>query len=411
MKTIVLDDDPTGTQSAGDVRVLMTWDADRIRDALASADSVYLQTNSRALDESSAVALAAQIRDDVRRALPVTAVRIVLRGDSTLRGHVFAETELFMGAESVMLFVPAFPAGGRTTREGVHYVAIDGSDVPAAETEYAADPVFPFRNSALDAYVQEKSGRVPAAIPLGTVRAGGAGLVEAIMAVPVGSVIVPDAVTDADIARIARAVEAAELRGRSIVVRSAAPLAAELAGVRSDGLLVGPVADATSRVLVACGSHTGGATAQLAALADEAGEPEVLSTDDALADPDEAGRALARRALARDAEVTVISSERHRRGTDNGLHHGERVMSGLVRAAREIAPHVDIVVAKGGITSAEIARSALGASSAFVLGQILPGVSLWRLRAYDGRERLYVVVPGNVGDPTTLVRVMRALGR
>jgi uncharacterized protein YgbK (DUF1537 family) len=411
VKTLVLDDDPTGTQSATDVRVLMTWDSDRIRDALEHADSVYLQTNSRALDEASAVALANQIRGDLSAALPNTPVRIVLRGDSTLRGHVFAETEQFMTPDAVMLFVPAFPAGGRTTRNGIHYVAIDGAEVPASETEYADDPVFPFHSSGLEQYVREKSDRTPVAIPLESVRSGGDSLTDAILAAPPGSVIVPDAVTDADITAIARAAEAAELRGREIIVRSAAPLAAELAGVRSQGLLDGPIADRGSRVLVVCGSHTGGATGQLAALAQEFGEPEVLDTDDALADPDGAGHALANRALARDIDVTIISSERNRRGTDNGLHHGERVMRGLVHAAREIVPRVDVVVAKGGITSAEIARSALGASSARVLGQILPGVSLWQLSAFDGRERLYVVVPGNVGASDTLLRVMRALGR
>jgi uncharacterized protein YgbK (DUF1537 family) len=45
-----------------------------------------------------------------------------------------------------------------------------------------------------------------------------------------------------------------------------------------------------------------------------------------------------------------------------------------------------------------------------VLGQVLPGVSVWRLTASDGRERLYVVVPGNVGEEDALVRVLDALG-
>lgn len=188
-------------------------------------------------------------------------------------------------------------------------------------------------------------------------------------------------------------------------------MAAELADVRSDGLLDGPVASSDSRVLVVCGSHTGGATAQLAALAVDCAEPDVLDTDDTLADADRAGRDLAERALRRGQDVTVISSARERRHTDGELHHGERVMSGLIRAAREIAPRIDVVVAKGGITSAQIARDALGASDALVLGQILPGVSLWRLRAFDGRELLYVVVPGNVGEADALVQVMRALGR
>ena len=70
---------------------------------------------------------------------------------------------------------------------------------------------------------------------------------------------------------------------------------------------------------------------------------------------------------------------------------------------------VDVVVAKGGITSAEVARTGIGATSAVVLGQVLPGVSVWRLVARDGREVLYVVVPGNVGGPDTLVRVLDAL--
>lgn len=411
MKTVVLDDDPTGTQSASHVRVLLTWDADGIREALADADSVYLQTNSRALEQGAAVALSERIQGELSEALEGQEVRVVLRGDSTLRGHVFAETERFMTPESVMIFVPAFPAGGRTTRDGIHYVAVDGHDVPAGQTEYAEDPVFPFDSSELTEYVREKSDRNPFAIPLSTVRAGGERLVQSVLAAPAGSVIVPDAVTDSDIAHIARAVEAAEARGRRIVVRCAAPMAAELAHVRSDGLLPLPVAGPDSRVLVVCGSHTGGATAQLAALAADYVDADVLDTDDALADADRAGHDLAERALRHGHDVTVISSARERRSSDGELHHGERVMSGLIRAAREIAPHVDVVVAKGGITSAQIARDALGASDALVLGQILPGVSLWRIRIFDGRELLYVVVPGNVGDADALVQVMRALGR
>ena len=57
MKTIVLDDDPTGTQSATGVTVLLESDAELLTDVLRNADSVYVQTNSRALDETTAVAL------------------------------------------------------------------------------------------------------------------------------------------------------------------------------------------------------------------------------------------------------------------------------------------------------------------------------------------------------------------
>ena len=145
MKTVVLDDDPTGTQSATGVRVLLRWDADRLTAALREVDAVYLQTNSRAVDASAAVALCERIRGEIDTAVDRLGepVQVVLRGDSTLRGHVFAETDVFARDEPI-LFSPAFPAGGRVTVGGVHYVEVDGQRVPAHETEYAADPVFGF---------------------------------------------------------------------------------------------------------------------------------------------------------------------------------------------------------------------------------------------------------------------------
>src|SRR5919199_1188096 len=161
MKTVVLDDDPTGTQSASGVEVLLVSDAELLTAALQRADSVYVQTNSRAIDEAAAVALVSRVRDDALEAgrRLDESIRFVLRGDSTLRGHVFAESEAFLDEDAVLLFVPAFPAGGRTTVDGLHRVLVDGVPVPAADTEYAADPVFPFRSSRLTEYVAERGGR------------------------------------------------------------------------------------------------------------------------------------------------------------------------------------------------------------------------------------------------------------
>lgn len=106
----------------------------------------------------------------------------------------------------------------------------------------------------------------------------------------------------------------------------------------------------------------------------------------------------------------MLSTERTRRADHGTLGHGERVMCALTTAVRTALPEADVVVAKGGITSAEVARAGLGADAALVLGQVLPGISVWRLTAFDGRELLYVVVPGNVGEADTLVEVLRAFG-
>src|SRR4051812_48986888 len=99
VKTVVLDDDPTGTQSATGVRVLLRWDAERLAAALAEVDAVYLQTNSRAVDEAAAVALCRRIRAEIDAAAERLRgpVEVVVRRGPTLRGAGVAANAAFVG--------------------------------------------------------------------------------------------------------------------------------------------------------------------------------------------------------------------------------------------------------------------------------------------------------------------------
>ena len=68
------------------------------------------------------------------------------------------------------------------------------------------------------------------------------------------------------------------------------------------------------------------------------------------------------------------------------------------------------IVAKGGITSHDLAQKGLGCKRATVLGQITPGVPVWRLDQAERFENLpYVVFPGNVGLPETLSELVGRL--
>ena len=414
MKLIVLDDDPTGTQSATGVEVLLDWDAEVLTRALRRADSVYLLTNTRAMHEADAVALLERIRRERDAAADALGepVHVVLRGDSTLRGHVFPETAVFTGPDDVILFVPAFPDGGRTTVDGTHYVRVGDRVVPAHESEYADDPVFPFSTAVLPDYVAEKTGREGVHVPLGAVRSGSPDLLAALVGAPPGTVVVPDAETDDDIRAIAVAVRAAWAAGVGVVVRSASPLAAELAGVASTGLLPSPLRRDPAPTLLVCGSHTIGATRQLEPVERDFGAASVVDTGHALDDPAAEGERVANAARVAAAVhgLAVVASARQRDRAHNTLDHGERVMTALTTATARLRDSVDVVVSKGGITSAEIARVGLGASTATVLGQVLPGVSAWRVVTPEREEKLYIVVPGNVGDPSTLVDVLAAVG-
>jgi uncharacterized protein YgbK (DUF1537 family) len=411
MLTAVLDDDPTGTQSATGATVLLDWDTTSLVAALRDRPGVYLQTNSRAVAPAEAVALSRRTRSQLAEASATLGRPIlpVLRGDSTLRGHVFAESDVFAGPTGSVLFVPAFPQGGRTTVDSVHRVVIDGVDTPVGETEFARDPVFGYQSSDLVSYVREKGDRRGLPVPLALLRSsGGAAVATALLAAGPGEFVLPDAVTDDDIHLVhAGLLPALTVRG-DIVVRCAATLAAVCAGCLSASYLDRPLIAARPGVLIVCGSHTSAATAQLEALTGHLGRPPVeIPTEDALADPVAAGRTAARRLTGELHErgFATVSTERVRRPSHDSLAHGEMVNRALMTAASAVADSVGTVVSKGGITSAEVARTALGATRARVRGQLAAGISVWDYA--DGTVQ--VVVPGNVGGRGTLVDVISAV--
>ena len=72
------------------------------------------------------------------------------------------------------------------------------------------------------------------------------------------------------------------------------------------------------------------------------------------------------------------------------------------------------VVAKGGITSSDVGVKALQVKRADVLGQIRPGVPVWRTGPESRFPGIpYVIFPGNVGEDGTLreaVEILLAAG-
>lgn len=411
---VVLDDDPTGTQCAQDVPVLLEPRTDP-EPLLKDVSSCYVLTNSRALPAEHAVELLRDIRTrvDLAAARLGADVEYILRGDSTLRGHVFAESDAFGAAESVMLFAPAFPRAGRVTLDGVHYVTVGGVRLPAHETEFAGDPVFGYSARTMVDWVREQGGRPGVAPGLDVVRGEGGELVRLLEAAEPGTVVAPDVETDDDLARISAALSAARAGGKQIVLRCAAPLAAMRAGVHAEDLLPSPISRAPGATLVVCGSHTQASTQQLKELSRALKVPvRIVSTGPALADPARVGAFYAD-VLAADVNrygVAIVASERDRRAEHDTFEHGARVMRALCAAIAPLRSTFTAMIAKGGITSADVARHGLGVRSARVRGPVLTGVPVWDLSGVNGHDITYAVVPGNVGEAKTLVRVAESFG-
>ncbi|WP_308635090.1 four-carbon acid sugar kinase family protein [Paenibacillus silvisoli] len=434
--TIVLDDDPTGTQSVSGVTVLVKPDYEAIREQLAAGPqghALYALTNTRALPRDEAIALVRRIKADAERAASETgtAVRFLLRGDSTLRGHVFAEIEA-LGGNGPALFVPAFPECGRVTRDGVHYLVTGETWKPVAETEFARDPVFGYRSATLEDWVQEASG---GSWRLKTVTerdyAASTGIADAIRlalreAGP-GVVVIPDAGSYEELCQVAEGLRLAEADGAEVVVRSASTFASIRCGLKPLELDRADM-PANGRLLVVCGSHTEAASRQLEQLERDTGEkPIVLPVKRLLqGEQSDVVSEIAARAATRlnDGKLAILATERIRLAEHGDLAVGALVMKALTEVVRKLAPHCDGVISKGGITSADVASVGLGADSAYVAGQLEPGISLWRLKpkcqrrqggsgsgSGSEREIPYCIVPGNVGDDGTLARLVRIYKR
>jgi uncharacterized protein YgbK (DUF1537 family) len=383
------------------VPVLLAHDRGALQDLLRENRAVFILTNTRALPESEAVALLTSIRRDVDEIAAQAGWRtlVVQRGDSTLRGHVFAEVDAFSTSDSVTLFAPAFPAGGRRTRGGVHEVSLDGHWLNAADTEYAQDPVFGYAERTMADYVAAHGHRPARSVPA-------AAVAQQLLAAAPGTVVVPDAETDEELASIAEQVIEVSRR-RPVIVRCAATLAAYLSEARSQGYLPATGPAGPGPLLVVAGSHTAATTRQLACLRSSWPSLVELDADQAIVDPAAAAAAAVRELeqLLRTERVVTIATSRLRRSEHGSLHDGARVMDALTRAVAAVAERPSAVVAKGGITSAEVARVGLSAKVGWVLGQVRPGISLWRLDAAE-RRLPYVVVPGNMGDDQTLASIV-----
>jgi hypothetical protein len=419
--TVVLDDDPTGTQGVSDMLVVLDWSDPGVWDgARAGERAVHMLTNSRAHTGAEAGELVASAAAAARLRHP--RVRLILRGDSTLRAHVWEEyaalrAVLYPGRDDVpLLLVPALPAAGRVTIGGRHLLERDGERVPLHRTEYARDGALAYSDSDLARWADERSGGRLAAddavrIPLEQLRrpAGANDIAVAIAAAAAAgrpAVVIPDAETDADLRTIARGLRAAEEARIAVVVRCAPAFAAVLTGAQARSPVAAPGGD--RGVLVVCGSFVAGATAQLEALEQAHPGTAVAADVRALAGADWGGEVDRLSTAARDriehSGLAVVATERLR---DPGLVDPagqRRVATALAQVARRVG--AGVVVAKGGITSAVTARAGLDARVARVVGPILPGVALWRLS--EGTD--YLVVPGNVGGPELLADVVAAIG-
>ena len=437
----VLDDDPTGSQAVHDVQVVTVLDEEAYGAAFAGpAGTCFVLTNSRSLDEPAA----AEVNERAARGLVAAAgrrgaqIQLISRSDSTLRGHVMAEVAALRSVHREVcgrdvdgvLLVPAFLEAGRVTAGGIHWARAGGPGgtlVPVGQTEFARDAAFGYQSSDLRDFVAEKSaGRTRPgdvrSIGLTDIRRGGPDRVRELLAgVRNGTWVIVEATEYSDLETVAYGVLQAERAGSSFLFRTGPSFVRALLGLGPKAPLRGgqlwPAGRPPGHGLVVVGSHVGQTSRQVAALTARGGVtgveldvPALVRGDDVIAP---AVRQVTSALGASDVLLCTSRTVVPGREAADSLAIARVVSAALSTIVRQaVAAGPAWVVAKGGITSHDVAVSGLGIRRAEVAGQLFPGlISVFRPldAAPAAIGRPYVVFAGNVGDEETLGQVVAIL--
>lgn len=443
LKIIVLDDDPTGSQTVHGCLLLLTWEVEQLQQALQDdSPLLFILTNTRALPPQEALAVTRAVCENLKTAIAQLDLRdylIVSRSDSTLRGHYPLETDAIaeiLGPFDAHFLTPAFFEGGRLTRQGIHYLLVDGVPTPVHQTEFARDSVFGYDHSFLPDYVAQKTqGRIPAnqvvSLDLTQIRSG---CLDTLLGLRGNVCVVVDGDRPEDFDQFAEAVLTAVGQGKRFLFRSAASLLTSLAQLPPQPIAPLQMAqyrrsDRPGVILV--GSHVQKTTQQLQRLLTE---PEVgpieIPVDRlqgaAIAGGNSGGNSGAEPSEPAFLEEVLATLQGHYEAgrtpvlytsrqelqfpdIQTRLQFGVRVSRFLMDIIQNLPPDLSFLISKGGITSNDTLSTGLALTQARLLGQVLPGVSVVRTDAHHPRyPNLPVVLfPGNVGAVDALAIAFR----
>lgn len=440
---VVLDDDPTGSQSVQNIPVVTSWTSEDLRWAFAHpSKAFFILTNSRSMDNDEA----RELLSDVIRSVEETAESMqisysfVMRTDSTLRGHFDLESTLLLDHAAqaghpydLMIFVPAYLDAGRMTVDDVHLVKAGEHFVPVARTDYAKDTAFHFESSNLRDYVQERTqNRILASevssISLSEIRLGGPEAVEnKLLAARAGEIFVVNATEESDLDIVALASLRAEQKGKRVLYRTGPSFVAARLGLKGRPPLtyaeIFQDHNRTGHGLIVVGSHVDITTKQLQEVSRRSDnlttiEVEVSRLLDSQTAREEIDRCAnsAIHELQRN-EVLIATSRKVISGAtgSESLNISKLISDALVEITKRALKESKVLwlIAKGGITSSDILTKAVEARRAVVAGQLFPGiVSVW---VNEGQHNPaltglpLVVFAGNVGDEGSLAEAIEIL--
>lgn len=411
---IVLDDDPTGTQTVHDTVVLTCRDDETLYGEIIRGKHFFILTDSRALSGPETASLHRELAGALQRTAIASGkkIKLISRSDSTLRGHYPLETDILCSVFDEyrgVLLCPYFEEGGRYTLGGIHYVKESEKLTPAADTEFACDLTFGYTKSRMTDYVVEKTGGRLTGDDIEYLSLDDIHTSSAAKKLAKGKkAVVCDCVCMTDAQMLVRAWKTAAEKGVLYLPRCAASFVKAAFGQTGERPFLS--FHTKKAGLVVAGSYTERTTKQLERLR---GFDADFTEFDVNADlPSETVRvnAFINDTLACGRHCVVYTSRILKRVGDpvGQLDFSRKIARALADAVAGLRTKPGFVLAKGGITSSETAVRGLRIKRALVAGQLLPGVPVW---IPDGSDIPYIIFPGNVGSEDSLLDAFHKMTR
>lgn len=428
-KIVVLDDDPTGAQTVKDLPVYTDWTESLLTDAFEQSNNMfYILTNSRALNTQETTQLHQELSQNIENvSLKLKKPYLIIsRGDSTLRGHFYLEPKILNETTSkpfnAVFYLPEFFEGDRYTYKGIHYLKDEDQYIPVSESEFSNDTTFGFESTSMADFIEEKSrGEIKSEnvfhITLNQIRNREKEQIFVTFdTLSNFDAVVVDALNDEDMDYFtACLVEYLKYHNKKFIFRTAASFVKSICETPGEIINLQNYKKSNNGGVIIVGSHVKKSSSQLNHLLENtkinAIEFDVKTvTQSNLQDYIDKLTTEVENIIAKGKDIVIYTSRDVIKTEDltNNLSISTNISNSLVSIIKQLSIRPSFIIAKGGITSSDVATKGLNIKKAKVIGQITKGVPVWLTNKEAKYDQIpYVIFPGNVGEVDTLTKVYK----
>ncbi len=448
MKIIIIDDDPTGSQTVNDCNLILRWDYETLLKGLKdSSNLLFILANTRSLSKEDVKIRLEEICSALREIMNNSTFAeedfvLISRGDSTLRGHNFVEPDIInelLGPFDATFYIPAFIEGNRTTVNGNHFV----DNIPINETIFSKDKIFGFNTSNIKELICEQSNYqldfnnienifIKDFEALETNQTSKPSkLFMQIEKLKNNKKVIVDIIDYSQLDKFSNIVRSL-LKKKKFLFRSAASFISSLSNVKrtqKDHFYFSQLRrknnlDKAMKGLIVVGSYIELTTRQLNKVLEislcKPIEINVFKLYEFFKIGDNLNLNSIKKLILNSIRQNLI------RGSIPVLYTSREIISPIdkndliqfqlflsafiAEIVSDIKNEIGYLISKGGITTNTIISEGLEADSVYLEGQILPGISLVTFNLLKQKGKLPIVTfPGNIGNNMSLVKALEIL--